>query len=110
MSIAYVPNTAKNRRKIEQYFTRYLPPSADFKATEQRATPFLDEEIRAYFWKGYTDNFHVQTWYFDVLQRFVREVGFEGVAYSGCTRAYKYRKPPKDGKSRKKGLLWLFWG
>lgn len=109
MSIAYVPNTAKNRRKIEQYFTRCLPPSADFKATEQRATSFLDEDIRCYFWKGYTDNFHVQTWYFDVLQRFVREVGFEGVSYSNCTRAYKFRKAPQRKKSRKKGLLQLFW-
>ena len=104
MSTAYVPNTAENRRKIEKLFTGHLPPSADFKVTEQRTTTFLDEDIRSYLWKGYTDNIYVQTWYFDVLQRFVKKVGFEGVSYSNCTRAYKFKNPSPPKKSRKNGI------
>lgn len=99
--IAYVPNTAKNRRLRSQHFTGHLPDSPDGKATEVRRTTFLDEDIEVYFWKGNTLEFNVNTFYYDVLRRFVKEVGFEGVSYSNCTRAYKFQKPPQPKKTRK---------
>jgi len=89
--VAYIPNTERNRRLIEKHFTGHLPDSPDFKATEIRCTTFQDEEIESYFWKGDMDNIHVNTFYYDVLKKFVKVVGFKGATYSACTKSYKFK-------------------